>query len=172
MNTVKQVIRKIPGDIPHEPRKASQGYIDDLGKKQKFELIELLERQEKLLANKYVSHPALLFIFYCSFISNKYNLLCFRKFVSRLPDKGAKILEFKDKITRELETRNKIDDAAKLLSRLNIASEGKAAMSELEWTGKYNDKDNHDKIVELDSDDEEDPLKILAQVHTKRSLIL
>lgn len=55
------------------------------------------------------------------------------------------------------------------MSRLNIASEGKAAMSELEWTGKYNDevKNNQDKIVELDSDDEEDPLKILAQVHTK-----
>lgn len=39
-------------------------------------------------------------------------------------------------------------------------------MSELEWTGRYNEKDDEDatKIVELDSDDEEDPLKILAQV--------
>lgn len=52
-----------------------------------------------------------------------------------------------------------------MLSRLNIASEGKAAMSKLEWTGKYNDKEDEDtKIVELDSDDEEDPLKLLAQV--------
>ncbi|OXU23880.1 hypothetical protein TSAR_014582 [Trichomalopsis sarcophagae] len=139
MNIVKPVIKKIPGEIPPEPKKASQGYIDDLGKKQKFELIELLERQEKLLANK--------------------------KFVSKLPDKGAKILEFKGKIARELETRDKVEEAAKLLSRLNIVSEGKAAISEMEWTGKYNDKpkNNQDKIVEMDSDDEEDPLKILAQ---------
>lgn len=56
-----------------------------------------------------------------------------------------------------------MEEAANLLSRLNIASEGKAAMSKLEWTGKYNDEDTT-KIVELDSDDEEDPLKILAQV--------
>lgn len=59
-----------------------------------------------------------------------------------------------------------MEKAANLLSRLNIASEGKGAMSKLEWTGKYDDKDDEDatKIVELDSDDEEDPLKILAQV--------
>lgn len=57
-----------------------------------------------------------------------------------------------------------MEEAANLLSRLNIASEGKMAMSELEWTGKYNDKDDTTKIIELDSDDEEDPLKILAQV--------
>lgn len=67
MNIVNPVIKKIPGDIPPEPKKAKQGYIDDLGKKQKFELIELLERQEKLLANKYVSHPMMLFIFYSLF---------------------------------------------------------------------------------------------------------
>ena len=53
-----------------------------------------------------------------------------------------------------------------MLSRLNIATEGKAAMNELEWTGKYTEapKEKGEKIVELDSDDEEDPLKILAQV--------
>lgn len=69
---------------------------------------------------------------------------------------------------KELEHRNEIEKAANLLSRLNIASEGKVAMSKLEWTGKYNknDKNNGDttKVVELDSDEEEDPLKILAQV--------
>lgn len=89
----------------------------------------------------------------------------FRKFVSRLPDKGEKIISFHDKILKELEHRNEVEEAANALSRLNIASEGKAAMSKLEWTGKYNDKEDEDtKIVELDSDDEEDPLKLLAQV--------
>lgn len=90
-----------------------------------------------------------------------------RKFVSKLPDKGAKILNLKEKIEQELQLRNKVEDAAKLLSRLNIATEGKAAMNELEWTGKYSEKSNNNeprKIIELDSDEEDDPLKILAQV--------
>jgi hypothetical protein len=90
----------------------------------------------------------------------------FRKFISKLPDKGEKIINFHDKILKELEHRNEVEEAANLLSRFNIASEGKAALSKLEWTGKYNkDDENTLKIVELDSDDEEDPLKILAQVY-------
>lgn len=91
----------------------------------------------------------------------------FRRFISKLPDKGKKIINFHDKLLQELEHRNEMETTANLLSQLNIASIGKAAMSKLEWTGKYNDKndENTTKIVELDSDNEEDPLKILAQVH-------
>lgn len=37
-------------------------------------------------------------------------------------------------------------------------------MSEMEWTGKYNPNESTQKVALLDSDDEEDPLKILAQV--------
>lgn len=48
----KNVIKKIPGDIPPPSKKENQGYINDLEKKQKFELEELLERQNKILANK------------------------------------------------------------------------------------------------------------------------
>lgn len=67
---------------------------------------------------------------------------------------------------KELEHRNEVETAANLLSQLNIASIGKAAMTKLEWTGKYDKNDeNTTKVVELDSDDEEDPLKILAQVY-------
>ena len=88
----------------------------------------------------------------------------FRSFVSKLPDKGEKIKGFRDKIVKEIERRNEVDDAARLLSRLNIAQDGKLAMNQLEWTGKYSEKDVGEKIVELDSDDDEDPLKILAQV--------
>jgi len=143
---------KIPGEV-FPSKKESQGYIDDLGKKPRFQLEELLERQKKILANK--------------------------KFISKLPDKGEKIIRFHDKIVKELERRNEVEEAANLLSRLNIASEGKAAMSKLEWTGKYKDDKDDDmtKIVELDSDDEEDPLKILAQptgtgVHKKKIIHL
>ncbi|EFN85251.1 Protein GRINL1B [Harpegnathos saltator] len=139
-------IRKIPGEILPPSKKESQGYIDNLGKKQKFILEELLERQKKILANK--------------------------NFICKLPDKGEKIIRFHDKILKELEHRNEVENAANLLSRLNIACEGKAAMSKLEWTGKYNGNEITN-ITELDSDDEEDPLKILAQptgsgVHKKK----
>lgn len=91
------------------------------------------------------------------------NSLC-RRFVAKLPDKGERIIRFRDAILKEIEHRNEIDRAANLLSRLNIASEGKAAMSTLEWTGKLDEKSSSNKVVELDSDDEDDPLKILAQV--------
>lgn len=75
---------------------------------------------------------------------------------------------------KELEHRNEVETAANLLSRLNIASVGTEAMTKLEWTGKYNDENNENtiKIVELDSDDEEDPLKILAQVNCTSNEIL
>lgn len=81
-----------------------------------------------------------------------------------LPDKGEKIIAFRDKLLNILSNQKEIDKAAVLLSRLNIASEGKAAMNELEWTGSYPEEVHKNKIIELDSDDEEDPLKILAQV--------
>lgn len=87
----------------------------------------------------------------------------FRKFISKLPDKGKKIISFHDKLLKEFEYKNEVKKAANLLSELNIASKGKKTTSKIEWTGK-NDNDNVIKVIELDSDDEEDPLKILAQV--------
>lgn len=82
-----------------------------------------------------------------------------------MPDKGERIKDFRARIIKELNRKNEVETAASLLSRLNIASEGKTAMSELEWTGKYAEKKDTDvvKVIELDSDDEEDSLKILAQ---------
>jgi len=49
-----KIIKRIPGIMPSQPKEQGQGYIDDLAKKQKFELEELLKRQNKILANKYV----------------------------------------------------------------------------------------------------------------------
>ena len=90
----------------------------------------------------------------------------YRLFIKKLPDKGEKIRNFNDKLRQELQQRDKIEEAAKLLSRLNIVAEGKAAMAEMEWTGKYDEraKNKTEKVVELDSDEDENPLKILAQV--------
>ncbi|XP_047358563.1 DNA-directed RNA polymerase II subunit GRINL1A [Vespa velutina] len=147
----KRIVKKIPGDIPPPTKKENQGHIDDLANKPKIELEELLDRQNKILAN--------------------------RKFISMLPDKGEKIIAFRDKLLNILNNQKEIDKAAVLLSRLNIASEGKAAMNELEWTGSYSEEIHKNKIIELDSDDEEDPLKILAQptgtgVHKKKVIHL
>ncbi|XP_046433157.1 uncharacterized protein LOC124185946 [Neodiprion fabricii] len=133
----EKVVAKVPGAILPPPMREKQGYIDDLSSKQIFELEELLERQNKLLRNE--------------------------KFVAKLPDKGARIINFRDKIQRELKSKNDIERAGDLFSRLNIASEGKAKMNELEWTGKYTEDRGTIKVVQLDSDDEDDPLKILAQ---------
>lgn len=48
----RKVVNKIPGDLPPPRRKENEGYITDLGKKQKFELEELLNRQNRLISNK------------------------------------------------------------------------------------------------------------------------
>lgn len=157
----KKIINKIPGNLLSPFKKENQGYIEDLGKKQKFELEELLERQNKILDNKQVK-------FKLQLILLDYFLKLFffsRTLILKLPDKGEKIKSFRNQILKEIEHRNEVEKAANLLSRLNLASEGKVAMNELEWTGKYEEIKDTTKIIELDSDDEEDPLKILAQVN-------
>ena len=45
-------IKKIPGYIPAFSGREKQGYIEDLSLKTKAELLELIQRQDKLLANK------------------------------------------------------------------------------------------------------------------------
>ncbi|XP_015111920.1 DNA-directed RNA polymerase II subunit GRINL1A [Diachasma alloeum] len=145
-----KIIRRIPGEVAAS-KKEGQGFIDNLESKTNIEIRDLLERQNKLLENK--------------------------SFTSKLPDRGEKISKFRAKLLQQLSRRNELEEAANLLSRLNIASEGRDAMNELEWTGKYTEKNSNGKIVELDSDDEEDPLKILAQptgtgVHKKKIVIL
>lgn len=97
-------------------------------------------------------------------ITSILNSLHFRNFISKLPDKGEKIRNFRNKIVKELEHRNEVQKAADLLSQLNIASKGQKIINKLEWTGEYDENGDETKIVELDSDDDEEPLKILAQV--------
>jgi hypothetical protein len=48
----QKVIKRIPGNIPAPSGREKQGYIEDLSLKTKAELLELIERQDKLLANK------------------------------------------------------------------------------------------------------------------------
>ena len=48
----QKIIKRIPGELPGPLPNEKQGYIDDLSKKTKPELLELIERQNKLLENK------------------------------------------------------------------------------------------------------------------------
>jgi hypothetical protein len=48
----KKIIKRIPGNTPKPSPREKQGYIEDLSLKTKSELLELIERQDKLLANK------------------------------------------------------------------------------------------------------------------------
>jgi hypothetical protein len=48
----KKIIKRIPGNIPNPFPREKQGYIEDLSLKTKSELLEIIERQDKLLTNK------------------------------------------------------------------------------------------------------------------------
>lgn len=58
--------------------------------------------------------------------------------MSLLPDKGAKILEFKKCIEAEIASRNEIEKAAELFSALNIISNDRKTIDNLEWNPKSN----------------------------------
>lgn len=91
-----------------------------------------------------------------------------------MPDKGKRIQDFYEKVLKELEKRSNVDEAAKLFSNLNIATQGQKALNELEWQGNLNNlQENGDPLEDvLDSDDENDmdPLRVIAQrqMHEKK----
>uniref|UniRef100_A0A336LZE8 CSON008498 protein n=1 Tax=Culicoides sonorensis TaxID=179676 RepID=A0A336LZE8_CULSO len=125
-----------------------QTYRKNLKKLTKPELVEILEREEKLLKNK-----------------SKLN---------KLPDKGQKIREYYEKVQAELASRNEINLAAEQFSKLNIASVGQKALNNLEWTGDINPKKGVDVIVDSDDeviDENIDPLKIIANSNETEKII-
>ncbi|XP_065094792.1 DNA-directed RNA polymerase II subunit GRINL1A [Ochlerotatus camptorhynchus] len=132
------ILTKVPGDILCGNKKEKQGYIQDISKLNKSELLDLKRRQELLLRNK--------------------------KQISKLPDKGLKIENFYKQILKQLKVYENVDRAAEMFSELNIVV-GKKSLANMEWSGKHNAQ-HHTDIV--DSDDEIDdqnigPLKILAR---------
>ncbi|XP_067614417.1 DNA-directed RNA polymerase II subunit GRINL1A [Eurosta solidaginis] len=125
--------------------------VKDLAKLSRLELLDLKERQSKLLANK----------------AN----------LKRLPDKGKRIVDFYDKVILELKRRTNIDEAANMFSMLNIASKGKDVLNSLEWNGRLKDCETDDPTEDvLDSDDEAElnPLQVIAQrtMHERRTKVL
>lgn len=125
--------------------------VKDLKKLSRLELLDLKERQHKLLVNKV-------------------NL-------KRLPDKGKRIEDLYNKLIEELDRRTNIDEAANMFSELNIVSKGEAVLNNLEWNGNLNGEHNDDPTDDvLDSDDETelDPLRVIAQrtMHERRTKIV
>lgn len=58
----------------------------------------------------------------------------FRRFVDGLPDKGQKVIDFREQLEVELKSRRMADEMSQVMSSLNI---GKDQLDTLEWTGKH-----------------------------------
>lgn len=136
MQTMKKINKRIPGILGPPPRTEVDGKITDLSSKTMPELLELRDRQLKLLNNK--------------------------PFISRLPDKGAKIQAFHDKIVAELTSKLEEEQTCRMFDKMRLNGVDPQSVQNMEWEGKM----NRQKDVYLDSDDDSDPedvLHILSQ---------
>lgn len=93
--------------------------------------------------------------------------------MNKLPDKGQKIREYFVKVQAELASRNEMDQAAEQFSTLNIVSIGRKAINNLEWTGNASTNNRGEVTVDSDDepDDEEDPLKIIANANESQKIV-
>ncbi|KAK7870151.1 hypothetical protein R5R35_012715 [Gryllus longicercus] len=127
----EKIIKKVPGNVYPSP-KEKQGYIENLNSKTKVELLELLERQDKLLSNK--------------------------SFIKKLPDKGNRIKTFRERVLKALAEKDQIDQTCGLLSGLSLSKSN--VVDEIEWTGELTGVLNESS--DISSDEDTNPLKILA----------
>lgn len=133
---MKAINKKIPGLLPPPPKSEIDGKITDLSSKNIVELCELRDRQLKLLNNK--------------------------SFISKLPDKGAKIQAFHDKIVSELKAKQDEEQTCRMFDNLNLSGVNKNVVQQVEWVGKIECKS--DSFLDSDDDSEpEDVLHILSQ---------
>lgn len=80
--------------------------------------------------------------------------------MNKLPDKGQKIQELYDRVLKALEEKSKIDSTSKLLEKMNLSSKN---VDKIEWKDDDSPQNYKDPI---DSDDDEDPMAILATSNT------
>ncbi|XP_026329154.1 uncharacterized protein LOC113237102 [Hyposmocoma kahamanoa] len=133
---MKKINTKVPGILPPPPKSEIDGKITDLSSKTVPELLELRDRQRKLLNNK--------------------------PFIAKLADKGAKIQAFHDKIVVEIKAKHDEEQTRQLFDRMKLSDIDKQSVQNIEWEGKMGVKEN----VYLDSDDDselDDVLHILSQ---------
>uniref|UniRef100_A0A0V0G968 Putative dna-directed rna polymerase ii subunit grinl1a-like protein n=1 Tax=Triatoma dimidiata TaxID=72491 RepID=A0A0V0G968_TRIDM len=114
-------------------KNASKEKVEDLSKFPKYTLLEMLDRQNKLLSN--------------------------RSAVEKLKDKGAKIIRTKKQIEDELEKRvNASTNLCEVMAGLKLST---SQINALEWT--QNTKElNREKFKEEEKESEKNPFKILA----------
>ncbi|XP_038215971.1 uncharacterized protein LOC119835300 [Zerene cesonia] len=130
-NMMKKINKKIPGILPPPPKSEIDGKIANLSSKTIAELLELRDRQLKLLNNK--------------------------PFISKLADKGAKIQAFVDKILAELKAKEEEEQTCNLFSNLKLNSIDEKSVQDIEWQGKV----EQNKNTYLDSDDDSEPEEVL-----------
>ncbi|XP_072943993.1 DNA-directed RNA polymerase II subunit GRINL1A [Epargyreus clarus] len=141
MQTMKKINKRIPGFLPPPPKTEIDGKITDLSSKTITELLELKERQEKLLNNK--------------------------SFINKLADKGAKIQAFLDKVVIELKSKQEEEQTCQLLSNLNL---NKESVENVEWKGKIEShRDTY--LDSDDDSEPEDVMHILSQNTQEKKVI-
>lgn len=69
-----------------------------------------------------------------------------------------------------LKEKDEIEIAAEMFSVLNISSKGTKFVTNLEWTGEM-DTNNLGENVEVEVEDETNPLKIIAQSRAKQKIV-
>ncbi|KAJ0180731.1 hypothetical protein K1T71_004135 [Dendrolimus kikuchii] len=130
---MKKVNKRIPGILPPPPKNEIDGKITDLSAKTYIELLELRDRQIKLLNN--------------------------HSFISKLPDKGIKIQAFHDKIVANLRAKQEEEHTCRMLDNLKLTER---SVQQIEWTGKI-DKNQDKYLDSDDDSEPEDVMQILSQ---------
>ncbi|KAG7307431.1 hypothetical protein JYU34_007619 [Plutella xylostella] len=140
---MKTINRKIPGILPPPPKTEVDGKIADLSSKTIPKLIELRDRQMKLIRNN--------------------------AFISKLADKGEKIKCFHEKIEKELKAKQEEEQTCQLLNRLKLNSVDEHSVQNVEWEGKVS---KPKVVLDSDDDSEpEDVLHILSQNTVQQKLV-
>ncbi|XP_023934915.1 uncharacterized protein LOC112043639 [Bicyclus anynana] len=132
---MKKINKRIPGVLPPPPKSEIDGKVENLSSKSIPELMDIRDRQLKLLNNK--------------------------SFMNKLADKGAKIQEFYDKVLSEINAKQQVEQTCRLLNDMSIDTD-KNSIQNLEWEGKI--KKNENTYLDSDDDSEpEDVLHIISQ---------
>lgn len=135
VQVMKKINKKIPGKLPPPPKNEIDGKIENLSAKTLPELLDLRDRQQKLLNNK--------------------------AFIAKLADKGEKIRSFYDKINSEIKSKQEEEHTCRLFSDMKLGID-KESIANVEWDGKI--KRNENVYLDSDDDSEpEDVLHILSQ---------
>ena len=104
----------------------------------------------------------------------RYCMLCFRKVIQRLPDKGQKTKDFADRISRELELRKiRVDDTVQGFSGLTIdknEDELSNTLGEIINTGQREKVfiNTYERVMCRHEQDPANPLRPANRFHTNR----